>query len=111
ERARALHLAMHLEARRRELDIALRVVEFDREPAFHRDAVDLLEEIEEPVAAMELPVGADLEPGGFLQSDRIRDRRALDLAQRRGIDRAALALLACVEDRVRPQQAADDIGF
>ncbi len=102
---------MNLETRRREFDIAAGVVKFHREPALHLDAVDLLEEIEEPVAAMELAVGADFEPRRFLQRDRILDRRAFDLAQGRGIDLAALALVARIEDRFGTQQAADDIGF
>src|SRR6185437_2572530 len=47
--------------------------------ALDRDALDLLEEVEEPVAAMEFAVGADLEPRRLLQRYRVADRRGLDL--------------------------------
>src|SRR6185437_15393694 len=91
--------------------VARLVVELHREPALGFDAVDLLEEIEEPVAAMEFAVGAGFEADRFLQRDDILDRRALDFVQRRGIDLAALAFLARDEDRLGPQHAADDVSF
>jgi hypothetical protein len=111
ERAASPQPATHLDARRREFDVALLVVELDRQAAADRDAVDLLDEVEEPVAAVELAVGADLEPGAFLQGNRVQHRPGFDRAQIRGRYLALFPPGAGFEDLARAQQAADHVGL
>ena len=74
------------------------------DPFYRRDEVD------PPVLAAELAVGHRAEPEILLQRHDIGDRRVLDLAQRGGVERAGLPLLAGGEKLGRAQQAADVIG-
>ena len=64
-----------------QLDVALLVVEFGGQPAMHLDAIDALEEIEKPMAAVKLAVGADRKPDFALHSHGLGDTLVFDLAR------------------------------
>jgi hypothetical protein len=104
-------LAVDAQARRRELDVALRGVEPRLDARRdHGDVGEALEEIEVPEGAAELAVGDRLEPKLLLQLDRVADRLVLDPAQLLGGDGPGFPLVARVEQFLGAQQAADMVG-
>ena len=60
--------------------------------------------------AAHLAVGDDVEPGRLLQRDGLVHGAVLDRLECRRRQLAALELLARVEEVLRAQEAADDIG-
>src|SRR5665213_1741179 len=101
---------MHLEAWRREFDLAAFVAKFGRQPARSFDAIDLFEKIEKPVAAMEFAVGADFQPGFLLEHDGAFDRALLDRPQNLRRNFVATAPRARLDNAGRTQQTADHVG-
>src|SRR5260370_40495554 len=104
-------LAGDAQRRRGELDVALLVVELDREIVLHLgDAADLVEEIHVPGGAAVLAVGDALEADLLLHLHRLGHGVVLDPAHRRARKAARLVLLARLQQFLGPQQAADMVG-
>ena len=90
DRLRDAELAVDVQRRGRELDVALLVVELHGDVAgFLRDAVELVDEVHVPGRAAELAVGRCLQADVLLLADDLADRLVLDLAQRVGVDAPA----------------------
>jgi len=77
--ARALELAADLDAGRGPFDVAGLVVELGRQASANLDAVDPLDEVQEPVPAVVVAIGADAQADIALQLDRVPDTRSLQL--------------------------------
>ena len=96
---------------RRELDVALLVVERDREIAgLFRDAVELVDEVHVPRRAPELAVGDRLETDLLLPAHGLADRVVLEAPQRVPVDAAGGEVLTGSQHLWRAQQAADVVG-
>jgi hypothetical protein len=78
-----------VQRRRSELDVALGVVELDREVVLRaRDAAELIDEVHVPRGPAELAVGRRLEPHVLLHPHHVPDRVVLDRPQLFGGDPA-----------------------
>ena len=86
------------------------VAERDRPAGELVEAFERFDEMAVERIAAHLAVGDDVEPGRLLQRDGLVDGAVLDRLERRRRQLAALELLARVEQVLRPQQAADDVG-
>ena len=88
-------LAVDAHRGRRELDVALGVVELDRQVAGRLlDAVELVDEVHVPRGAAELAVGGRLQADVLLHAHHVADRVVLDRAQLVGVDPALGVVLA-----------------
>ena len=105
-----LHLVDHPHDRRRVVDIPVGLVKLDRHAALLHHAVELRQEVDVEKGAAEFPVGDAAQAQVLLQVHDLADRAVLDLAQRRGRDRAAVEIIARLEQVFRPQKTADVIG-
>ena len=74
------------------------------------EAFERLDEVAEERVSPHLAVGDDVEPGRFLQGNRLVDRTVLDRFERGRRQVAALELLTGVEQELGAQQAADHVG-
>jgi hypothetical protein len=110
DRAHVAHLPGHVQHRWGEVDVALGAVKVRGQSTARFHPVELLEEIDMEIRAPELAVGNALQPDVFLHADDIGDRRVLDRAQRRAVERAVVKALAGGEQRRRAQKAADVVG-
>ena len=102
----------HAHGRRPEADLGAVVAAERRGEAAldDLDAVQLLEEVDVEEGAAELAVGDAAEADLLLAAHHVPDRRVLDRAQGRGIDLAAGAARARLEQALRAQEAADMVG-
>ena len=106
-----VQLARHAQAGRREIDVALVAVEVHGDVLLDLlHAADLVHEVHVPRRAAELAVGDALQADVLLHLHDGADRIVLDCLQLRGADATLLVLLACAQQLLRPQQAADVIG-
>src|SRR5262249_3110479 len=111
DRLRDAELAVDVQRRGRELDVAVGAVEPDRDvPRFLRDAVELVDEVHVPRRAAELAVRREVEPDLLLLADDLANRLVLDPAQLDVVDATLRVLLARFEQPLRAQQAADVVG-
>ena len=101
DRLHVLQLAAHFEPRRREIDFALGGMELGADAAVHRDAFELLEEVDVEIGAAVLAVGDRAQADVLLKLHRFRDGAILDRAQRGGVDLAAGLALARIEQVFR----------
>ena len=104
-------LAVDVERGGRPLDVALGVVELDREVARRLgDAVERVDEVHVPGGAAELAVGHRLEPDLLLHADDLVDRGVLGGLQALVVERAGGVRLARLVQLGRAQQAPDVVG-
>ena len=103
-------LAGDVHDRRREANVAGGAVELRGDAAARLDPAELLEEVDVEVGAAELAVRDTAQPEVFLELHDVANRGVFHRAQLRARDRAALRLLACVQQFLRPEKAADVIG-
>ena len=95
DRLRHTELAVDVQRGGRELDIAVGVVELDRDVAgFLRDSVELVDEVHVPGRAAELAVGRGLQPRLLLHAHDLADRLVLDRPQRGGVDLPGVVVVA-----------------
>ena len=100
-------LAGDREARRREIDHPVAAVEFRLDAAADRHAFELFQEVDVKEGAAELAVGHALQPGVLLLPDDVADVRVFDPPQLVLRDGAGLLPAARLDERRRPQEAAD----
>jgi hypothetical protein len=105
-----LHLAGDLQHRRCEAHVAALGVELRGEAGVRLHAVQLLEEVDVEVLAAEFSVRDPVQAEAFLELHDVADRLVLDLAKLGLGDLALAELFACVDHRLRAQEAADVVG-
>ena len=111
DRLRDAELAVDVQRRRRELDVALLVVEGDGDVAgLLRDPVELVDEVHVPGGAAELAVGRRTQPDLLLLAHGLPDRVVLDPTELGGVDPAGCVIVARLQQLRRAEQAADVVG-
>ena len=111
DRLRQVDLLGHMDGRRRELDVALGVVELDPDVARGLlDAAELVDEVHVPGRASELAVGGRLQADVALHLDDLADRLILGRPQLIERQLARRVLVAGRQQTGGAQQAADVIG-
>ena len=101
-------LARHSHRRGRVVVLALLVLELHVQAlALHLlDAAELVDEVHVPGLAAELAVGGRLQAHVLLHGHDLADGLVLGRLERVVVDRARGVVVACLEQRLRPQQAA-----
>src|SRR4029077_9863086 len=108
---RPRELAGHLHGRRAVLAVAVGGMKAHGE--LRRDHPHVLEfqhEVPMPGVTVVLAVGDELEPELFLHAHDVPDGGLLDAREPGRRELALLRLLACLDQRLRPDQAADMVG-
>ena len=104
-------LAFHLEARGREVHIALVAVKMHGDVLLNlAHTADLVQKVHVPRRAAEFAVGDALQAQLFLHTNDVANRGVFGLAQAGGIEPPCLVLRARAGELGRPQQAADMVG-
>ena len=108
---RPRQLARHLHGRRAVQPVAFGGMKFHRQlRRHHLHILEFQHEIPMPGVAVVLAVGDDLEPEIFLHAHDVADRGLLNRPELGVRDLLLLRLFACVDESVRPDQAADMVG-
>ena len=103
-------LAGDRQARRREIDHPGAAVEFRFDPAADRHAFQPLQEVDVKEGSAELAVGDAFQADVLLLLDDVADVSVFDLSQLGLGDGARLLSLARLNERRRPEEAADVVG-
>ena len=100
-----------MQSGRRELDVALGVVELHGDVAgLVRDPVELVDEVHVPGRAPEFAVGRGLQADLLLLADDVADRVVLDRPQLVVVDAPRGEIVARGQQALRPKQAAHMVG-